>query len=478
MFRGFCVLLGIKTKNTRMQSTIFSTEITNSSKIHFFKSTDLGRIHATLPWEQLSACILDKKKKDHRGAKSYLSKAGILGLMFLKHYTQLSDEKLVARLNTDYAAQLFCGRLFDIDEQIRDTGFVSRIRKELAERMDKEAFQRVLAQYWSKDIALDMVGALVDATCYESHIEYPTDVKLLYEAIVWVRARITHYSKQYNFHSCYKRYENVGKKYLSYARSKRKAKRKTKEMQGLLLNLLAQGISRLKYLLESVKYEGFTLCMRNRFSVLERMYEQQNQMYTRKEKSIEKRIVSLHKPYVRPIVRGKETKSVEFGMKVNKISVGGLNFVDNIDFEAFNECNRLKSSVELCEKLFGSCAFIAGDRIYATNENRKFCTEKGIKNNFVRKGRGKDEQATKELKLRLSKERSTRLEGSFGNEKEHYGLRKIKAKNEENEKIWLLFGIHAANAVYISELRKKKEKQEKKREKSKPGKQLQIKESA
>ena len=32
--------------------------------------------------------------------------------------------------------------------------------------------------------------------------------------------------------------------------------------------------------------------------------------------------------YVRPIVRGKETKSVEFGAKVNNIQIDGISFIE------------------------------------------------------------------------------------------------------------------------------------------------------
>ena len=57
----------------------------------------------------------------------------------------------------------------------------------------------------------------------------------------------------------------------------------------------------------------------------------------------------------------------------------------------------------------------------------------------------------------LSKERSTRLEGSFGTEKEHYNLRKIKARTRETEILWIIFGIHTANAARLAQ-REKKEK--------------------
>jgi hypothetical protein len=42
------------------------------------------------------------------------------------------------------------------------------------------------------------------------------------------------------------------------------------------------------------------------------------------------------------------------------------------------------------------------------------------------------------------------MEGSFGTEKEHYGLQKIKARTEKNEVLWIFFGVHTANAVRIA----------------------------
>jgi hypothetical protein len=41
------------------------------------------------------------------------------------------------------------------------------------------------------------------------------------------------------------------------------------------------------------------------------------------------------------------------------------------------------------------------------------------------------------------------MEGSFGTEKQHYSLDKIKARTEQNEILWILFGVHTANAVRI-----------------------------
>ncbi|WP_255473326.1 hypothetical protein [Oceanihabitans sp. IOP_32] len=82
--------------------------------------------------------------------------------------------------------------------------------------------------------------------------------------------------------------------------------------------------------------------------------------------------------------------------------------------------------------------------------NRKFVTKNNIKTDFKRKGKlPKNYQQEKKLKALIAKERATRPEGSFGNEKEHYHLKKIKAKTKATEKLWIFFGIHTANALEI-----------------------------
>lgn len=53
------------------------------------------------------------------------------------------------------------------------------------------------------------------------------------------------------------------------------------------------------------------------------------------------RIVSISKPYVRPIVKGKEVKRVKFRAKCNNILIDGLSFIEKLSFNAFNEETRL-----------------------------------------------------------------------------------------------------------------------------------------
>lgn len=98
---------------------------------------------------------------------------------------------------------------------------------------------------------------------------------------------------------------------------------------------------------------------------------------------------------------------------------------------------------------------VATDSIYANNANRKFCTKYGISTSFVRKGRAaKNEPLRKVLRSELSKERATRLEGSFGTQKQHYLLARIKARNRKTEILWIFFGIHTTNTVLMIDYKK------------------------
>ena len=187
-----------------------------------------------------------------------------------------------------------------------------------------------------------------------------------------------------------------------------------------------------------------------RIETIKEIYRQQYNLFTKGEKP-KNRIVSISKFYVRPIVRGKEIKSVEFGAKVNKIQIDGINFIEHISFDNFNEGTRLISSVLLAEWLTGvKTRILGGDGIYATNKNRKFISFRKIQTDFKQKGKkGKYYEQKQTLSKIITKERASRLEGSFGKEKEHYHLRKVKAKTQSNEILWIFFGIHTANALEI-----------------------------
>lgn len=45
---------------------------------------------------------------------------------------------------------------------------------------------------------------------------------------------------------------------------------------------------------------------------------------------------------------------------------------------------------------------------------------------------------------------ATAMEGSFGTQKEHYDLKRIKARTKLTEILYIFFGIHTANVVQLA----------------------------
>jgi hypothetical protein len=131
------------------------------------------------------------------------------------------------------------------------------------------------------------------------------------------------------------------------------------------------------------------------------------------------------------------------------IQIDRINFIEDLSFNAFHEGNRLSESILLHKQLTGvDCKRLGTDTIYATNVNCTFCTQAGIATSFLPKGRQpKNDKEHRAARISSAKTRATKMEGSFGLEKQFYGLVDIRARNESTEKLWVFFGVHTANAV-------------------------------
>ncbi len=420
-----------------------------------FLSSDLGGIYQSIPWGELSR--LFARPKDKRGKKSFFSIHGKLGLMFLKSYTQSSDRELIERINTDYSFQFFCDIYLLPGQRIKDKKLPSKIRCELARELDIHSCQKILAEYWKPWLENTNV-ILEDATCYETDMRFPTNVKLLWECNEWIYNQIKLLCKYSKVRRPRSKFNEQKQKYLNYQRSRKKTHKKTNRRIRSLLYLLEKLLGQLTEIEQIAKEAGYRYPDRyyKRTSTINKILVQQKEMYET-GKTVPNRIVSIAKDYIRPIIRGKETKRLEFGSKANMTQVDGINFIDHLSFNAFNECKRFIPSIRISRELFGKITHAAADGIYATNENRRYCTENNITTSFKRKGRaGKFEEQRRQIQSLLATERATRMEGSFGTEKRHYGLDRIKARIKSTEILWVFFGVHTANASRIAAKRKEK----------------------
>lgn len=103
-------------------------------------------------------------------------------------------------------------------------------------------------------------------------------------------------------------------------------------------------------------------------------------MYSEKSHSLEGRIVSISKPHVRAIVRGKARVKYEFGAKLSVSLVDGLAEVDRLSWEAYNECQDLKGQIGAYRKRYGYYPeVVCADKIYRTRENLRYCQKYEIR---------------------------------------------------------------------------------------------------
>jgi len=412
-----------------------------------FQQTDLGKIYEGVPWNDLAKSF--GLKENTKGPDCIFSPRGKLALMFLKHYCCCSDQKLIEQFNGNIHYQIFCDTILRPGDIISNFKIVSQIRCELAEILDQHEHQKTLMAHWRPHMR-DLNSITCDATCYESHIRYPTDVKILWEAVQWIYSQIQKICKLNKLRMPRTKFLKWVRRYVSYSKMRKKTRKKRKSLTRGLLRLLKKLNVEILMLEQTHTNLITTNTYKQRHETIQEILLQQSAKFY-EGKRPQGAIVSIDKPYIRPIVRGKEVKPVEFGAKVHKLQIDGISFIEHLSFDAYNEGTRIKQTLYTAQSLTHTKVKILGaDAIYATNANRKLLTAKGISTDFKIKGRpGRHKEHKEQISKLITKERASRLEGSFGTDKEYYHLKRIRARTEKTERLWIFFGIHTLNALII-----------------------------
>ncbi len=169
-------------------------------------------------------------------------------------------------------------------------------------------------------------------------------------------------------------------------------------------------------------------------------------MFSQRSHHVEDRIVSIHQPHVRPIVRGKARSHTEFGSKIHVSLVDGYSFLDTLSWDAFNEGSRLLEYIEGYRDKFGFYPLeVLADKIYCTRENRKHLKGLGIQ--LLAKPLGRP-SAVKKNYVRPGERNA--IEGKFGQGKNAYGLGRIKARLKTTSESWIASIILVLNLVRLA----------------------------
>ena len=441
-----------------------------------------------IPWDKLAEGYYQGLSvKQGRPAKDARL---VIGAVIIKHKLCLSDQETVAQIQENPYLQYFVGLPgYQMDEPFAPSLFV-----EIRKRMGQDVFEvfhgaildslesakakrksdaqnnplqpgkveRSQEQNDTDDLPMDLGGTteeaeskhqgklILDATVAPQAIRYPTDLSLLNEArefseqiidILYPKTALTKKPRTYR--------EKARKAYLALVKQRRptgKARRRGLKQQ---LQYLRRNLGHIERLLEHWPV-GTRLPLPRwllyRYWVIQHVYEQQWEMYRNKSRRCDNRIVSISQPYVRPIIRGKQDKPVEFGSKLSvSLTAEGMARVDHLRWDAFHEGKDLKSQVEAYRNRYGVYPeVVLGDPVYGTQENRRYLKQRGIR--FAGKPLGRPKMVTEsnreELRLLKAQRREEYLqripiEGKFGQGKNGYRLNYIRAKRADTSEAWI-----------------------------------------
>lgn len=207
-----------------------------------FAVSELGRINSLLPLSEMASAIAIRfPKRNPQGKKPMFSLEGEIALMSLKSYTGLSDDGLIEMLNGGVYMQMFCSVLLDPSNPIKDGKIVSAIRNRLAGKLDIKALQKVLCDKW-QDRITDKDLCLTDATCYESLLRFPTDVKMHWECCEWLQPLMAKTCKELKERLARNKYNDINKARLAYAKQRKYTSSATLKLRCRLLHHLTKQI--------------------------------------------------------------------------------------------------------------------------------------------------------------------------------------------------------------------------------------------
>ena len=421
-----------------------------------------------LPWDILVNTYLNQMRNSDTGADGINARVAI-GALIIKHMCDLSDRETVQQIQENMYMQYFIGYTSFSDEIPFDPSLFVNFRKRLGIEQINEINEKLLGlnssdeennskpsaplsenqpKEDSSSAPVTHKGNLItDATVCHQDIAFPTDLNILNDAREKSEHRID-FLYDIELHDKKPRtYRKIARKYyLKTAQKKTKSKKEIRSANKKQLGYLKRNIKIIDLLLDSYQTIPFDRMQYKYFLVIQEVYRQQNYMHKNRVHSVNHRIVSIHQPHVRPIVRGKSNAHTEFGAKINVSLMNGYAFLDELSWEAYNEGQFLIPAVEAYKKRFGFYPEkVMADKIYCNRTNRAELKERGIMLKAKPLGRPR---AVKEEHVRPG-ERNP-IEGKFGQAKSTYGMGRIKARLQKTSESWIATIILVLNLVKLT----------------------------
>jgi IS5 family transposase len=414
-----------------------------------------GRLSADNRWVKM-AQLIPWSEFESEYAQNFPTEKGApaksfrmaLGALIIKEKLGISDRETVEQIRENPYLQYFIGQSSYSNELAFDPSLLVHFRQRISPNLINKVNERLVEKMRSitpikpekkkdsdaKNESPNRGKLIVDATCAPADISYPTDLGLLNGARVHTEKILDILYKQIKekTHKKPRTYRNLARKdYLAVAKQRRPTRNKRRQAIKKQLQYIKRNLAHIEQLIDSgASLESLNKKQYKTLLVLTEVYRQQQWLFDNDKQSIEDRIVSLSQPHIRPIVRGKAGKSVEFGAKLSASCFDGYVFLDRMSWDNFNESGDLKAQVEAYHSFTGYYPeSVHADRIYRTRENRAWCKEKGIRISGPPLGRPPANVSKEKKKQALEDERiRNAIEGKFGQGKRRFSLDRIMAK--------------------------------------------------
>lgn len=406
-------------------------------------------LHDKIPWNRLDEIY--RKYHSHLGRPAKDSQL-INGLLIVKHKKDISDIAVVEELLENPYIQYFCGydQLITKEAEI-DPSTLSKVRGRLGPeyfRVFEEEILRVLI----KEKVIKPREQMVDATVYPAKVKYPTDIGLLEDVRQWLVKNIKRIKKIGGIKEKVRTYSRKARgTYLNFQKKRKRSIKEVRRIQKQMVQYVRRNIRQVRELAARVKPKDIMDWavieeIKDRLKDAVEIARQQWKMYRENLRSIENRVVSFWKPYIRPIVRGKDGKEVEFGPKCSMSYVNGYLFLDKISFDAYHEGAALEESLNRHKTRFGKDAKVMiADKIYGSRKNREMLAERGIRASLIPLGRKSKLSKTREKWVKQKQRKRSEIEGAIGTSKTAYGLERLRYKISGGEEINIRLGLIAMN---------------------------------
>jgi len=269
-----------------------------------------------IDWQQFDAAIDDcyAEELGRPGVNTRL----MVGLMYLKHAFNESDESVVARWVENPYWQYFCGLDYMQHELPVDPSMMSKWRKRVgAERLEtllEATIHTALSMKAVKPKELQRVN--VDTTVQEKAIAFPTDARLYQK----MRIALVSRAKQLNL-PLRQSYQFVGKKVLfkqsryAHAKQMRRAAKMTRKLK----TLLGRVVRDIERKARKVRGQIADEPLRELLALAHRLLAQ--------ERNSKHKLYSVHAPEVECIAKGKAHKRYEFGCKASVATTSKSNWI-------------------------------------------------------------------------------------------------------------------------------------------------------